>query len=83
MGRDITESLLDRDIEECQKIAREAMDGTVISDELRELLVATPIRIAGDATMDEFGIMLISKDAQFMKTDVVAEARAMLEELEG
>jgi replication factor A1 len=83
LGRGITETLLGRDIEECQKIAREAMDGTVISDELRDLLVATPVRIAGDATMDEFGIMLISKDAEFIKTDVVSEARALLEELEG
>ena len=83
MGRGITESLLGRDIEECQEIARDAMDGTVIADELRELLVATPIRVSGDATMDEFGIMLISKDAEFIKTDVVTEARAMLEELEG
>ena len=83
MGRGITESLLGRDIEECQEIARDAMDGTVIADELRELLVAKPIRISGDATMDEFGIMLISKDAEFLKMDVVTEARAMLEELEG
>jgi replication factor A1 len=83
LGRDITESLLGRDIEECQRIAREAMDGSVIADELRNLLVATPIRITGDATMDEFGIMLISKDAEFIKMDVVTEARAMLEELEG
>lgn len=83
MGRDITEKLLGKDVEECRRIAKEAMDQSVIRDELKNLLMATPIRISGDATLDDFGIMLISKDAHLLSIDVQAEARAMLEELEG
>ncbi len=83
MGRDITEKLLGKNVEECQKIAKQAMDQSVIRDELKNLLMATPIRISGDATMDDFGIMLISKDAKLMGLDVQTEARNMLEELEG
>ncbi len=83
MGRDITEKLLGKNVEECQKIAKQAMDQSVIREELKNLLMATPIRISGDATMDDFGIMLISKDAQLMGLDVQTEARNMLEELEG
>lgn len=83
MGRDITEKLLGKNVEECQKMAKQTMDQSVIRDELKNLLMATPIRISGDATMDDFGIMLISKDAKLMELDVQKEARNMLEELEG
>ncbi|UCE73604.1 MAG: hypothetical protein JSV56_11340 [Methanomassiliicoccales archaeon] len=83
MGREITEKLLGKDVDECRKMAKDAMDHSVIEDELKKLLIATPIRITGDATSDDFGIMLISKDAQLMSIDVQAEAQAMLEKLEG
>ncbi|MEE9152050.1 MAG: hypothetical protein V3U20_09500 [Thermoplasmata archaeon] len=83
IGRDITEKLLGKDVEECRRIAKQAMDQSVIADELKNLLIAKPIRISGDATMDDFGIMLISKDAKLMSLDVQIEVRAMLEELEG
>jgi replication factor A1 len=83
MGKDITEKLLGKNVEECQKIAKQAMDQSVIRDELKNLLMATPIRISGDATMDDFGIMLISKDAKLKSLDMQTEARNMLEELEG
>ncbi|UCG67951.1 MAG: hypothetical protein JSV09_08885 [Thermoplasmata archaeon] len=83
IGRDTTENLLKKSVEECQKIAKEAMDQGVIADELKNLLIAKPVRITGDATLDDFGIMLISKDAQMMGLDVQKAARAMLQELEG
>ncbi len=83
MGKDITESLIGKDVEECKTRAVEALDQSVIRDELKELLIATPIRVTGDATMDDFGVMLISKDAQLLKIDVQSEEKAMLEELEG
>jgi hypothetical protein len=35
----------------------------------------------GDATVDDFGIMLISKKTQKRKIDVEAEAKALLGEL--
>ena len=83
MGKDITEALLGKDVKECKNMAKESMDHSVIEDELKNMLIATPVKITGDATMDDFGIMLISKDAQLMKVDVQKEARAMLQELEG
>jgi replication factor A1 len=83
LGKDTTEKLLGKDIEECRRIAKEAMDQSVITDELKNLLIAMPIRITGDATLDDFGIMLISKDAQLMDLDVKEKARTILRELEG
>jgi replication factor A1 len=81
IGREITEKLLGKDVAECQKQAKEAMDTSVIADELKSLLLATPIRVIGDASLDDFGIMLISKDALKRKIQVEAEVRAMLEEM--
>jgi replication factor A1 len=83
IGREITEELLGKDVAQCQKESKEAMDTSVIGDEIKATLLATPMRITGDATVDEFGIMLISKDAQRMKIDVKAEAKAMLSQMEG
>jgi replication factor A1 len=83
IGNEITEKLLGKDVAQCQKEAKEAMDTSVIGDELRTTFLATPMRIAGDATVDEFGIMLISRDARRIEKDVQAEAKAMLLKMEG
>ena len=83
MGREITEGLLGKDVKECQKRAKDAMDIGVIEDELRSILLATPVRVMGDATLDDFGVMLISKETHKRKIEVEAEAKALLEELEG
>ncbi|UCE36318.1 MAG: hypothetical protein JSW00_12380 [Thermoplasmata archaeon] len=82
LGRDITEKLIGKDVKECREIAKKAMDQSVIADDLKDLLIATPIRISGDASFDDFGIMLIAKDAQMMSIDVQKEAKTMLDELE-
>ena len=81
IGREITEALLNKDVEECLKQVKEAMDFSVIGDELKTLLLATPIAITGDATLDDFGIILISKDAKKMNIDVQVQAKAMLDEM--
>ncbi len=81
-GREITEKLLGKDVDQSQREAKDAMDHSVIRDELINLLVASPIRIIGDASLDDFGVMLIAKDAEFLKIDVKEKANAMLTELE-
>jgi replication factor A1 len=81
IGKEITQTLLNKDVGECLKQAKEAMDYSVIGDEIKALLLATPIRIEGDATLDDFGIMLISKDAKKMKIEVQAQAKAILDEM--
>jgi replication factor A1 len=83
MGREITEEILGKDVKECQKLAKDAMDVGVIEDELRSLLLATPVRVEGDATVDDFGIMLISKETRKRKIDVETEAKTLLEDMEG
>jgi replication factor A1 len=82
-GRDLTEGLLDKTVEECIAQAKEAMSQEVIRDELADLLVAQPVEARGNVTSDDYGLMMIVDQAKILKVDVREEARAMLEELEG
>jgi len=82
-GRELTEGLLDKTVEECIAQAKEAMSQEVIRDDLADLLVAQPIEARGNVTSDDYGLMMIVDQAKILKVDVREEARAMLEELEG
>ena len=82
-GRELTELLLEKTIEECIAQAKEAMDQEVVRDELADLLIAQPVEVRGNVTSDDYGLMMIVDTARVLKVDVQEEARAMLEELEG
>lgn len=82
-GKELTELLLEKTIEEAIAQAKEAMDQEVVRDELADLLVAQPIEVRGNVTSDDYGLMMMVNSARILKVDVQEEARAMLEELEG
>ncbi len=82
-GRELTELLLEKTVEECIAQAKEAMDQEVVRDELADLLIAQPVEVRGNVTSDDYGLMMIVDSARVLKVDVQEEARAMLEELEG
>src|SRR5947199_245985 len=81
--RELTEGLLDKSLEACIAAAKEAMSTDVVRDELADLLVAQPIEARGNVTSDDYGLMMIVESAKLLKVDVQAEAREMLEGLEG
>jgi len=82
-GRELTELLLEKTIEEAIAQAKEAMDQEVVRDELADLLIAQPIEVRGNVTSDDYGLMMMVDSARILKVDVQEEARAMLEELGG
>ena len=82
-GKELTELLLEKTVEECIAHAKEAMDQEVVRDELADLLIAQPVEVRGNVTSDDYGLMMIVDTARVLKVDVQEEARAMLEELEG
>lgn len=82
-GRELTEALLEKTVEDCIAQAKEAMDQEVVRDELADLLIAQPVEVRGNVTSDDYGLMMIVDSARVLKVDVQEEARAMLEELEG
>ncbi len=81
--RELTEALLDKTLDACIAQAKEAMSTDVIRDELADVIVAQPIEVRGNVTSDDYGLMMIVASAKILKVDVQAEAREMLEGLEG
>ncbi len=82
-NRELTEALLDKTMDQAIGMAKEAMSTDIVRDELADLLVAQPIEARGNVTSDEYGLMMIVESAKILKVDVQAEAREMLEGLEG
>jgi len=82
-GRELTEGLLGKTLEKCIEEAKESMSQEVVRDQLADILVAQPVEVRGNVTIDDYGLMMIVESAKILKVDVEQEARAMLEELEG
>ena len=82
MNRGITEALLEMSIDECIEKAREVMDYDVVKDLLADKLIAKPIEITGNVTVDEYGPMMISQEARGMDIKVKEKAEKLLLELE-
>jgi replication factor A1 len=81
--RELTEALLDKTLDACIAAAKEAMSTDIVRDELADVLVAQPMEVRGNVTSDDYGLMMIVESAKMLKVDVQAEAREMLEGLEG
>ncbi|MFQ6106733.1 MAG: hypothetical protein ACE5QF_03995 [Thermoplasmata archaeon] len=82
LGKELTESLLGKTLEECMDAAKEAMSHEVVRDELADILVAQPVELRGNVTSDDYGLMMISDSARVLEIDVQEEARELLSELE-
>lgn len=81
LGREITEELLGKTLEECQEEAQDAMSTEVIEDQLAEELVARRVEVQGNATLDDYGLTILGDDVSYPEVDVKARARELLEEV--
>ena len=61
--------------------AKEAMDHSIIHDQLFDKLVAQPVTIMGNVTSDEYGLMMIASGTDILKLDTLEDARKLLEEI--
>lgn len=82
LGRDITEKLLGKTLEECQKIV-ESKDESALFNEIGKLFFARRISMQGNALGDEFGTTVIAKNASFVDVDVKEAVARLSQELEG
>jgi len=80
-GREITEKILGKNLEECKKTAQEKMSTETITDELTDKLLTKNLEIRGYTLKDDYDITLIASDAVFLKKNIKEEAKKMLEEL--
>lgn len=82
-SKELTEAILGRTMAEFTAIAKEAMTPDVVEAEARTKLTARTLRVRGNVLVDEFGPMLLAKEAVFVQRDLAAAAEALLAELEG
>lgn len=82
LPREIVEQVLGKTMEEAQNAAKEAMSPEVIEQELAHKLTARLLRVVGNATSDDFGLMLIASRAEVVQPqNLKAEAEQLLGEL--
>jgi replication factor A1 len=81
LGRELTADLYGGDVEDAKDHARDAMDKTVVADELRDRLVGREYRARGTLSVDEFGANLEAEAFEPVDEDPVERARAVLAEV--
>jgi len=83
-GREVTEKLLGKTLDDCMEEVRKmkVVNYDVIGNKIADMLIAMPIEARGNATSDEFGLMLIGTELSMAGLDVVDEARKVLAEEE-
>ena len=81
IGRDITERLLGKTLDECKALAQESFDSEVVRDLLVDRLVARPVKVSGNVVSDDFGLMMIVRTVSDIEVDVRGEAQRLLSEL--
>lgn len=81
-NRKTTEKLLGMNLQHCIELTREVMDNELIKKEIEKKFIGMPIIVKGRTFKDDFGMNLISSDAEFVKKDVREDAKKMLEEME-
>lgn len=82
-GKELTEQLIGKTMDECTRMAKDAMSTEIIEVEAKSKVTARLFRVRGNVLVDEFGPMLLAKDVQSVERDLAAAAEALLAELEG
>jgi replication factor A1 len=83
MNRPVTEAMLGQKLEECVKLAQEALNPDVVREMVEEKILAKPYQVRGNVLSDEYGLMMIVNEASPAQTDVKEAAVALLADLEG
>jgi replication factor A1 len=81
LNKDITEEILEQDLESCIELAKDQMRTDIIYDQLIEKLLARPVHIQGVVVADEFGLMMIGSSAEVIVPKIKTESVSLLKEL--
>jgi replication factor A1 len=81
LGRDLTEEIYGGDLADAKAAARDAMDQSVVADDIRAELVGREYRIRGHLSVDEYGANLEVTEFHPATEDPTEGARALLAEV--
>ena len=82
IGRELTEKLLEKTLEECKKLVEKSKDENPLIDEMNNLLFTRRILLKGNALGDNFGTTIIAKDVKLIDVDIKEETLKLYQELE-
>ena len=77
-NREQTEELIGRKMDEIKE-----MSETQFLEEIRDKILAHPLRIRGNALTDSFGVTFIPREVEKVERNIIDEAFKLQEELEG
>jgi replication factor A1 len=83
IGRASTEAIIGLSIDECMRLAREAMDVDVVRQRVEEKVFGRSLQVSGNVMKDDFGLMIIVTSAVPASVDIKEEATMLLTDLEG
>lgn len=82
-GKELTEKLLGLNMEEAIKLTMEERNTELIKEMADEKLFARTMEVRGMVRSDDFGPMMIAKEAELFTKDVREEGAKLLTEMEG
>ena len=82
LGRDLTEQLLGKTLDEWKKTVDKAKDSNVVLEEIHTVLFAHRLTLQGNALGDQFGTTVIARTARLADIDIAKESEQLIRELE-
>ncbi len=82
LDRELTEQVYGADLDAALEAARDAMDRSVVADDIREAVVGREVRVRGHLSIDEYGANLDASEFSETGDDPADRARALLDAVE-
>jgi len=82
MGKDLTEKILGKTLDECKKMVEKSKDDKALVDMINKTFFAHRICIGGNALGDDFGTTVIAKNAEIVDVDIKEKAEKLSNDLE-
>jgi len=80
-NKEISEKLLEKSMNDYLKMAEDAMDYSIVYDEIVDKLLTAPVRVYGDSVQSDFIVSIIAKEAEKITPDVKKLAEELMAEV--
>ena len=82
IGREATEKLLGKTLDEWEKISEKSKGKDILIQEINDVLFSHKISLQGNALGDQFGTAIIAKNAKLVDIDITKESEKIAQDLE-
>ena len=82
IGRETTEKLLGKTLDEWKKIAEKSKDENIVIQEINNMLFSHRVNLQGNALGDQYGTTVIVKNVRLADINITKESEKLARELE-